>query len=71
MSWPIQTYTKFQLNTAYFPGIDSISAARRLGRWIKKNAALCKALADAGYRNTQHHYTSRQTALIFEYLGEP
>ena len=71
MSWPIQTYSKFALSCAYFPGINSDAAIHRLWRWIKQNTGLCEALAQTGYRPTQHHYTSRQTALIFDYLGEP
>lgn len=69
--FPIQLYTKFALSAAYFPAAEPEAAARRLSRWIKQNADLCKQLAEAGYRKSQHHFTSRQTALIFEYLGEP
>jgi len=28
-------------------------------------------LKETGYNKMQHHFTARQTALIFEYLGEP
>lgn len=69
--FPIQPYTKFALSQAYFPNSSSEASTRRLGRWISNNRELTQALKQAGYRSTQHHYTARQTALIFEYLGEP
>lgn len=69
--FPIQMYTKFALSAAYFPGSGSEAAARRLSRWINQNAGLCKALAETGYRKSQHHFSARQTKLLFEYLGEP
>lgn len=70
-SFPIQPYTKFALACAYFPQSDSDTAIHRLWRWIKQNTSLCNALAETGYRSSQHHYSAKQTALIFEYLGEP
>ena len=71
MSWPIQTYTKFALSCAYFPDSSSDAAIHRLWRWIKQDTGLCEALAKTGYRSSQHHFTARQTQLIFEHLGEP
>jgi len=66
-------YTKFQIALQYFP--DSIdnpkSAVRHLIRWIDNTRDLLSALLATGYVRTQHHFTSRQTELIFEYLGEP
>ena len=32
---------------------------------------LTEALRQTNYRTTQHLFTSKQVALIFEYLGEP
>ena len=69
--WPIQQYTKFALATAYFPESTYDAAIRRLRRWITGNHDLQAQLAEAGYQQRQHHYTARQVALIFEYLGEP
>ncbi len=69
--FPIQTYTKFALSAAYFPAAEPAAAARRLSRWIKQNTGLCNALAETGYRKTQHHFNARQTKLIFDFLGEP
>ena len=71
MSFPIQRYNKFALALAYFPDSKIESAVHHLCRWINENTGLCEALAKTGYRRTQRHYTSRQTALIFDYLGEP
>lgn len=58
---------------AYFPELeDNISSAlRRLSRWIKNNKPLTEALLSTGYLPHQRSFTARQTALIFEYLGEP
>ena len=69
--WPIQQYTKFALATAYFPGSNYEAATRRLCRWILNNKDLYSHLKETGYNKMQHHFTARQTALIFEYLGEP
>jgi hypothetical protein len=43
----------------------------RLAHWIDLNTPLSEALAQTGYRRNQRLFTSRQVALIFEYLGEP
>ncbi len=69
--WPVQQYSKFALATAYFPESTYDAAIRRLRRWIAGNQELKTQLAETGYNPNQHHYTARQTALIFEYLGEP
>ena len=65
--------TKFQLALQYFPDQldNSDSAVRRLIRWIDNTRGLLPALQAAGYRRTQHAFTQRQLALIYEYLGEP
>ena len=69
--WPIQDYTKFALSLEYFPNSSYEAASRHLNRWIQHNPALCEALSQTGYIKRQRHFTARQTALIFEYLGEP
>ena len=69
--WPVQQYSKFALATAYFPESTYDAAIRRLRRWIEGNSDLYSHLTESGYNPRQHHYTARQTALIFEYLGEP
>ncbi len=69
--WPIQQYTKFALASAYFPDSTYDASIRRLRRWIDNNTELHDHLVAIGYHPRQRHFTSRQTALIFEYLGEP
>ena len=69
--WPIQQYTKFALATAYFPDSSYEAAIRRLRRWIDNNENLKTNLVELGYHPNQRHFTARQTALIFEFLGEP
>ena len=67
----IRPYYKSELAEAYAPFLTTHSALNRLALWIDLNAPLSKALAQTGYRRTQRIFTSRQVALIFEYLGEP
>ena len=43
----------------------------RLAAWIRLNRPLTEALRQTGYYTKQRLFTSRQVALIFEYLGEP
>jgi len=69
--WPVQPYTKFALASAYFPASTTDAAIRRLRRWIDNNTELYNRLVAVGYQPRQRHFTTRQTALIFEYLGEP
>ncbi len=69
--WPVQQYSKFALASAYFPASTTDAAIRRLRRWIDSNEELHHHLVETGYQPRQRHFTSRQTALIFEYLGEP
>lgn len=69
----IKSYYKSTLAQAYFPDAPCAveSSVHRLTRWIRNNPMLCDALKATGYRPAQKHYTRAQTALIFEYLGEP
>ena len=67
----IRPYYKSELAEAYAPFLTTHSALNRLALWIDLNAPLSEALAQTGYRRTQRIFTSRQAALIFEYLGEP
>ena len=67
----IRPYYKSELAEAYAPFLTTHSALNRLALWIDLNAPLSEALAQTGYRRTQRIFTSRQVALIFEYLGEP
>lgn len=67
----IRPYYKSELAEAYSPFLTPGAALNRLAHWIAHNAQLTEALAQTGYRRNQHILTSRQVALIFEYLGEP
>ena len=69
--WRIRPYYKSELAQAYAPDICPGAALNRLAMWIKTNTQLSEALAQTNYRVTQRMFTSRQVALIFEYLGEP
>ena len=67
----IRPYYKSELAQAYAPDICPGAALNRLAVWIKTNKQLFEALRQTEYRSTQHMFTSRQVALIFEHLGEP
>ena len=67
----VRPYYKSELAEAYAPTLTTHSALNRLALWIDLNPQLSQALAQTGYRRTQRVFTSRQVALIFEYLGEP
>ena len=67
----IRPYYKSELAQAYAPDICPGAALNRLAVWIKTNKQLSEALRQTEYRSTQHMFTSRQVALIFEHLGEP
>ena len=69
--WRIRPYYKSELAEAYAPFLATGSALNRLAHWIDLNAPLSEALAQTGCRRSQRVFTSRQVALIFEYLGEP
>jgi len=65
-------YYKSELAEAYFPDACSAeTSVHHLTRWIRRNGPLYEALLLTGYQPHQKHYTKVQTALIFEYLGEP
>mgnify|MGYP000563951655 CR=1 FL=1 len=64
----IRPYSKSELAQAYAPEITSQAALNRLAAWIR---LLTEALRQTGYYTKQRLFTSRQVALIFEYLGEP
>ena len=69
--WRIRPYYKSELAQAYAPDICLGAALNRLAMWIITNPQLSEALKQTNYRVTQRMFTSRQVALIFEYLGEP
>ena len=70
MEYRIRPYYKSELAQAYVPDICPNAALNRLALWIKTNTRLTEALKETNYRTTQRMFTSRQVALIFEYLRE-
>ena len=71
MEYRIRPYYKSELAQAYAPDVCQKTALNRLASWIRTNKKLTEALRATDYRASQHMFTSRQVALIFEYLGEP
>ena len=71
MEYRIRPYYKSELAQAYAPDLCHRAALNRLATWIKTNPQLTEALKETNYRVNQQLFTSRQVALIFEYLGEP
>lgn len=69
--WRVRPYAKSELAVAYAPEIGCHSALNRFSHWIRTNVALYTELQKTGYKNSQQILTSRQVALVFEYLGEP
>ena len=67
----VRPYYKSELAQAYAPDVCTRTALNRLAIWIRTNKKLTEALRETDYRSSQHMFTSRQVALIFEYLGEP
>lgn len=66
-------YTKFQIALLYFPeSIDSPNnAVQRLRKAILRNKELLAELHKVGYNAKSKTFTSRELALIYEFLGEP
>ena len=66
-----KTFSKTELALLYAPELEPRSALNRLMMWIKHNRDLYAALLATGYHTNQKLFTAAQTALIFQYLGEP
>ena len=62
---------KQELARLYGRGLKDGSALNRLAEWINGCPGLMARLEQTGYRKRQKVLTSRQVALIFEYLGDP
>ena len=62
------------LASQYYPELfrkSEKSAVRKLTRDIQRCTELQERLAMLGCSTNTHHFTVRQTDLIFDYLGEP
>ena len=62
---------KNELAALYFPGAAPKVATRHLMRWINGCPPLNEELRAAGYSPLQKIFTARQTALIYNHLGDP
>ena len=62
---------KNQLAMLYFPGDTPRTASVHLMRWIRRNAALVRALEETGYRPRDKYFSPMQVGIIYQYLGEP
>ncbi len=63
--------SKKQLALAYAPELSESGAYKRLHQWLHFNKQLMSDLYAANYQDKQRVFTSRQVAIIYEYLGEP
>ena len=68
MEYRIRPYYKSELAQAYAPDVCQKTALNRLATWIRTNKKLTEALRETDYRASQHMFTSRQVALIFDVL---
>lgn len=66
-------FTKFQIALQYFPELMDRpgTASKRLYRMIDRCGELKRNLEKTGYSRFSKRFTSRQVALIYEYLGDP
>ena len=67
----IRSYHKIDLAQMYSPGVKADSAARKMRRWINRNAELKRRLEEVQINALNHTYTPRQVAILVEFLGEP
>lgn len=70
-SFHLKPISKTELARQYMPYLAAHSAVNRLVAWINGCPALLEKLHETGYRKSQKLFTSRQHALILEFLGEP
>jgi len=67
----IRSYHKIDLAQMYSPDVKADSAARKMRRWINRNAELKRRLEEIQINALNHTYTPRQVAILVEFLGEP
>lgn len=63
--------SKTQLAWRYSPELSQTGALARLRRMIEGDTELLAALRAAGYRREQRIFTTKQLAIIYDYLGAP
>lgn len=67
----IHTFYVKELAALYFVNSSPRAATTQLRRWIDRNQSMKSELTEAGYKDGQRVFTTRQVELIFRYLGEP
>ena len=67
----IREYGKTELAVLYSPCLRTVTAVKKLRRWIRGNRALMAALAEAEYNPRRLSYTPREVELIVRHLGAP
>lgn len=67
----MQSLTKSEIAWQFSPNLTQNAALNRLHRWIHGDQKLLSALYAAGYHDRQRVFTSKQLALIYEYIGTP
>lgn len=63
--------SKAQLALLYAPNLTQGAAVNRLMAWLHRDEATMQKLYASGYYKTQKVFTSRQVAIIIDFLGEP
>ncbi len=67
----IRGYQKSELAQMYHPNVKATSAMRKMNRWINRNKELKRRLSEVQVSLMNHKYTSREVAILVEFLGEP
>ena len=67
----IKSYHKGDLALMYHPCMTQAAAMGKMRRWINLNPDFKKRMKEAEISPLTHRYTSRQVAILVEFLGEP
>ena len=67
----IREYGKTELAVLYSPHLRTVTAVKKLRRWIRGNRPLMAALTEADYNPRRLSYTPREVELIVRHLGAP
>ena len=70
-TFQIRVYGRTELAQLYSPHTTSITAYKKLQRWILRCPHLSEHLAQAGLSPRSRTYTPLQVRIIVEALGEP
>ena len=65
----IREYGKTELAVLYSPHLRTVTAVKKLRRWIRGNRPLMAALAEADYNPRRLSYTPREVELIVRHLA--